>query len=152
MATWGEFEQAMPEMAAVGRRVLYRSGSGEGYFTTIRHDGLPRTHVINIGIVENRLLAFTQGKSAKTRDLLEDGRYALHATQHPAEPHEFLVRGRARQVTDPTVRAKAAANWPFTPADDYPLFELDIEHVLFGERANPDDWPPKYASWRPDTD
>lgn len=149
MASWGEFEQAMPEMAAIGRRALYRSGSGEGYFTTIRNAGLPRTHVINIGIVDNRLLAFVQGRSAKKDDLLEDGRYALHAAQDPTEPHEFLVRGRARLVTDAALRANAAANWAFTPADDYPLFELDIEHVLFGERANPDDWPPQYRSWRP---
>jgi len=151
MASWGDFARAMPGMAAAGRAAFHRSGVGEGYFTTIRGSGLPRTHVINVGIVDDRLLAFVQGHSAKTRDLLEDGRYALHAFQDPAEPHEFLVRGRARLVTDAAVRARAAANWPFTPGDDYPLFELDIEHALFGERASPDDWPPMYRSWRSPT-
>jgi hypothetical protein len=40
-------------------------------------------------------------------------------------------------------------SWPFTPDDSYPLVELDIEHALFGDRADPDAWPPVYTSWRP---
>lgn len=51
-------------------------------------------------------------------------------------------------MADPNLRAKAIAAWPFTPRDDYPLFELDIAHTLLGSRADPDDWPPKYTSWR----
>jgi hypothetical protein len=149
MASWADLEREAPAVAAGGREALYRSGEGEGMFTTILGDGLPRTHVVNVGIVGGRLLVFVQGRSAKTRDLLGDGRYALHAMQDPAVPHEFLVRGRARPVTDDVVRAAAKAVWAFTPADDYPLFELEIEHALFGERGDPDAWPPQYTSWKP---
>ena len=149
MASWSEFQAAAPDMAAAGEATLFRSGSGDGLLTTVAGDDLPRTHPVNVGIVGGRLMTFVQGKSAKARDLMTDGRYALHAHLDPERPHEFLLRGRGTVLTDPTVRAKAAASWPFKPADSYPLVELDIEHALFGDRADADSWPPVYTSWRP---
>jgi dipeptidyl aminopeptidase/acylaminoacyl peptidase len=147
--TWDELERSAPELAERGRALLFRTGTGEGLLTTVTGDGLPRTHPVNIGIVDGRLMVFVQGGSAKARDLVADGRYALHAHQDPAVPHEFLLRGRATPVTDKGTRDRAASVWPFSPGDDYPLFELGIEHALFGERADPDAWPPRYTSWRP---
>jgi hypothetical protein len=149
VASWADFETGAADMAREGRAVLYRSGEGEGMLATLRGEGLPRIHVVNVAIVSGRLLVFVQDRSAKTRDLLDDGRYALHGMQDPAVPHEFLVRGRARLMTDPALRAEAKAVWPFTPSDDYPLFELEIEHALLGFRASADDWPPRYSAWRP---
>jgi hypothetical protein len=149
MASWAEFQAAAPEMAAAGERALFRSGSGDGLLTTIAGDGLPRTHPVNVGIVDGRLLTFVQGASAKARDLATDGRYALHAHLDPERPHEFLLRGRGTVITDAATRARAAATWPFNPRDSYPLVELDIEHALFGDRASADAWPPVYTSWRP---
>ena len=149
MASWAEFEREAPEEAEAGRSTFFRTDAGEGMLATVRNDEPPRMHPVNVGIVDGRLLVFVQAKSGKTRDLLEDGRYALHAMQDPAEPHEFLVRGRARHVTDAALRAKAVADWPFHPGEDYPLFELLIEHALFGKRGSPDDWPPRYESWKP---
>lgn len=105
-------------------------------------------HVVNVGIVAGRLLVFVQGHSAKAKDLTTDGRYALHAFQDPAVPHEFLLRGRAMPIADGELRAQAKSEWPFSPADEYPLFELDVAHAILGERATANDWPPKYASWR----
>lgn len=151
MASWAEFEQQAPKIAAAGRSALFRAGASEVFLTTVPGAGLPRMHVVNVGIVSGRLLVFVQGHSAKAKDLTSDGRYALHAFQDPAEPHEFLVRGRALLIADGELRAQAVAEWPFSPADDYPLFELDIAHAILGERATADDWPPKYASWRPAT-
>lgn len=115
---------------------------------TVDGEGLPHIHPVNVGIVDGRLLVFVQDWSAKTKDLQADGRYALHAMQDPAEPHEFVVRGRARVVKDSDLRAKALAEWPFTPGADYPLFELGVEHALFRSRMNPSDWSSKYRSWR----
>jgi hypothetical protein len=147
MSTWAELERQAPELADSGRAALYRSGAGEGMLTTVRGEELPRTHPVNVGIVNGRLLVFVQQRSAKTRDLIDDGRYALHAMQDPAEPHEFLVRGRARLVNDPALRSDALAVWPFSPGDGYPLFELDVAHVLYRARANPHDWSSRYDSW-----
>ena len=148
--SWGAFAAEEPEMAAKGRELLYKRGDGEGFLVTVAGDsGLPRLHPVNVGVVGDRLLTFVQDRSAKTRDLEADGRYALHAHQDPAEPHEFMVRGRARLVDDATLRADIARDWFFKVRDAYPLYELLIEHALLGERATTNDWPPRYRSWRP---
>jgi hypothetical protein len=149
MASWSELEASNPSMAAAGRAVLFRTGAGEALFTTVRGDQPPRTHPVNVGIVDGRLLTFVQDRSAKARDLVEDGRYALHAHMDFAAPHEFLVRGRATLVTDAELRQRAIAEWPFSPGEAYLLLELGITHALFGERGDPDAWPPIYTSWRP---
>lgn len=147
MAHWSDLQAQAPELAARGWELLARGSAPEGLLATVRSDGLLRIHPVNVGIVDGRLMTFIQGGSAKARDLAADGRYALHAHVDPAEPHEFLVRGRGRVVTDGATRAVAAADWSFEPDPSYPLIELDIEHALFGERG-PDEWPPRYTSWR----
>ena len=148
MATWAEFEAAAPEMAARGRELIYRTGDGEGLLVTVRGDAPPRVHPVNAGIVDGHLYTFVQSKSAKRADL-EPGR-SLRApcALRPKAPHEFQVRGRARAVNDDHVRAAVAADW-FFDAKDYPLFELLIEHALYGFRPTADDWPPVYTSWPP---
>jgi pyridoxamine 5'-phosphate oxidase-like protein len=148
MATWADFEAAAPEMAARGRDLMYRTGDGEGLLVTVRGDSPPRVHPVNAGVVDGHLYTFVQAKSGKRRDLDEDGRYAFHTHYDPQAPHEFQVRGRARQIDDEQLRAAVAANWFFN-AKDYPLFELLIEHALLGERPTANDWPPKYSSWKP---
>jgi hypothetical protein len=148
MVAWGEFAANAPELAATGQRLFLRTGTGEALLASVRDDLPPRIHPINVAIVDGRLLAFLIVGSGKVADLAADGRYALHAHQDPAEPHEFQVRGRAREVTDPTARAAAAAAWSFEVDDGYRLFEFSIEHAVYGERGNPDDWPPLYTSWR----
>ena len=97
---WSDFAAAEPQMAEQGRALIYRRGDGEALLVTVAGDGLPRVHPINVGVVDGRLVAFIQDKSAKARDLAADGRYALHAVYDPAQPHEFLVRGRAIRVAD----------------------------------------------------
>ena len=146
--SWSEFAAAEPAMAEQGRGLIYRRGDGAGLLVTVAGEGLPRVHPINVGVMDGRLAAFIQDKSAKARDLASDGRYALHAVYDPEQPHEFLVRGRAVAVTDPDVRATLAGDWFFTVSDAYPLYELMVEHVVLGERPTADDWPPQYRFWR----
>ena len=148
MVAWADFASAAPELAAKGRRLFERRGDGEALLATVRDDLPPRILPINVAIVDGRLLAFVIVGSAKVADLAGDGRYALHAHQDPTAPHEFQVRGRAREVTDPTARAAVASAWSFEVDDGYRLFEFGIEHAVFGERASADDWPPVYTSWR----
>ena len=146
--SWGAFAAEEPEMAAKGRELLYKRGDGEAFLVTVAGERLPRLHPLNVGVVDGHLYVFVQDKSAKTRDLNADGRYALHAHQDPAQPSEFMIRGRARQIEDPALRAEIARDWFFKVRDSYPLYELLIEHVLLGERPTADDWPPQYRSWR----
>jgi general stress protein 26 len=148
MENWDAFERAEPEMAAKGRALLYQRTDGEGFLTTVAVNGTPRIHPLNVGVKDGRLLVFIQGHSAKARDLESNPHYALHAHMDAERPHEFMVRGQARLVTDRAIRAAAASDWFFTVSDSYPLYELLIEHALLGERDRANDWPPRYRSWR----
>ena len=149
MTTWNDLAQGSPTIADAGRRLIERSGIGEGLLATVRGDAPPRIHPVHVRIVDGRLLTFVIVRSAKAGDLLADGRYALHAHQDPAVPHEFLVRGHATEVRDAGLRSTAAGEWSFEVDDGYTLYELSIDHAVFGERASADDWPPVYTSWRP---
>jgi len=149
MPSWADLAAAAPAIAADGRALLERSGIGEGLLATVRGDGPPRIHPVHVRIVDGRLLTFVIAGSAKAGDLAADPRYALHAHQDPGVPHEFLVRGRAAEVTDPRARAVAAAEWSFEVDDGYTLYELAIDHAVFGRRPTADDWPPVYTAWRP---
>jgi len=150
MATWDELAAAAPDLAADGRRLLRRTGIGEGLLATVRSDTPPRINPVYAEIVDGRLLTFVQASSAKAADLADDPRYAFHAYLIPEAPDEFAVRGRARLVEDPELRDHALAAWAFDArGDGYRLYELDIEHAQIGRRPTADDWPPVYTSWRP---
>jgi hypothetical protein len=146
-ATWAEFAAAAPTIAAEGLRLIYRTETGEALLATVRGGDPPRIHPIHVGVLEGHLIAFIL-RSPKATDLAEDGRFALHAHQDPEVPHEFLLRGRVRAIDDDATRTKFAAAWSFSVDDQYRLFEFLIEHAVFGERATPDEWPPRYTSWR----
>ncbi len=148
MESWEAFARAEPDLAARGRELLYQRGDGEAFLTTVAANGTPRIHPLNVGVRDGRLLVFVQAHSAKARDLESNPHYALHAQQDAEHPHEFMVRGQARLVTDPALRAAAAADWFYTVSEAYPLYELLIEHALLGERETASDWPPRYRSWR----
>lgn len=146
MTTWAEFDSAVPELAAEGRRLIYRGDVGEVLLATVRGDEPPRIHPINVAIVDGRLYGFIL-RSAKRTDLERDGRYALHTHQDPAAPSEFAVRGHASLVESDADRSAAAAEWSFEVDDTYSLFEFSIEAALLGARDTADDWPPRYSSW-----
>ena len=146
MVTWSAFTDAAPALADAGRRLIYRTETGEALLATVRDDEPPRIHPIYVAILDGRLYAFIL-RSPKRADLAGDGRYALHTHQDPAAPSEFMVRGRARVVDDAAERAAAASGWYFDVDETYTLFEFSIETALLGERADADDWPPRYTSW-----
>jgi Pyridoxamine 5'-phosphate oxidase len=153
MATWDDLAAAEPDLAETGRRLLKRSGIGEGLVASIRDDQPPRINPVYAEIVDGRLLLFVQAPSAKARDLADDPRYAFHTHVDPAAPDEFAVRGRVRAVTDPELYQHALDAWAFdADGDGYRLYELDIEHALIGRRPTADDWPPVYTSWRASSD
>lgn len=147
MKTWADFERADAHMAERGRELIYRTGEGAGLLVTVREGTPPRIHPVNAGIVDGHFYTFAQAKSAKRRELDEDGTYAFHAHFDPNAPHEFLVRGHAVEVKDAALRARIGGNWFFNVADAYPLYELMVEHVVLGERPTANDWPPVYTSW-----
>ena len=145
MVDWRQFETAAPELASVGRRLLFRGDHGEALLATVRDGLAPRIHPIGVGIVEGRLVAFINA-SPKRGDLEADGRYALHNHIDLEIPEEFQVRGRALPIGD-GFRSIVAEQWYFVPDDSYDLFEFTIASVLVGVRASGDEWPPRYRSW-----
>ena len=147
MATWSAFAEAAPDLASETRRLIDGWGRGGGLLATVRDDDLPRIHPVTVAVMDGRLYVFVIARSPKRTDLELDGRYALHTHQDPAAPSEAALRGRARLVTDPDLRARVASGWAFGVDDGYALFELGIEHAVLGVRPTADDWPPVYSSW-----
>lgn len=152
MATWSAFAEARPEMAAAGRQLLYQFGIGLGYLATVRKDGGPRLHPICPILTEGHLYGLI-APSPKQRDLLRDGRYALHTFPAPDRDDEFYVTGRVLQHDDAPltdrVRAAFLATGGTSSGDEL-LFEFLVEHVLlstYKKRGEPDNWPPTYTKW-----
>jgi dipeptidyl aminopeptidase/acylaminoacyl peptidase len=148
MVSWNEFDNAAPDLAARGRALIERSGTGDGLLATVRGDAPPRIHPISVGIVDGRLYAFIIVGAAKHTDLVEDGRYAMHTHQDPEAPSELMLRGRARRVDDQAERGRVADGWTFEADDGYTLFVFDIEQAVLGVRETADEWPPRYRTWR----
>ena len=57
MASWTDFENASPEMAEAGKKLLYQYGVGIAFLATVRKDGAPRLHPICPTVVNGRLYA-----------------------------------------------------------------------------------------------
>ena len=148
MQTWSDLEAAEPAIAAAARRLFWIPGFGLGYLATIRRDGGPRIHPVNVEIVDGRLVTFI-GPSPKLRDLRRDGRFALHAPGSETENDEAAITGVAvERDADAALRARASAAMPYEVADDNVLFELELETVLWAEYATPPAFPPTYHRWR----
>jgi hypothetical protein len=144
-ASWGEFNAAAPKLAGAGQRHLDR-GAGAALLATVRgSESPPRIHPVTVGIVDGGLYVFLLD-SAKRADLVEDGRFALHAPQDRDAPDEFSIRGRATLIPQGELRDRVGAGWFFEVDDTYWLFELKLRTALLGERAG-DEWPPRYTRW-----
>jgi hypothetical protein len=145
LASWADFAAAAPEIADAGARHLDRA-EGAALLATVRGaDAAPRIHPVTVGIKDEGLFVFLLD-SAKRVDLVEDGRYALHAHQDMAAPDEFSVRGRARLIPQGELRDRVAGGWFFEVDDTYWLFELQVQSAILGERSA-DEWPPRYRRW-----
>ncbi len=155
MARWHDFAAAEPEMAAAGHKLLYQWGLGLAFLATVRPDGGPRLHRMCPIIREGGLYAFIT-KSPKQRDLLRDGRYALHAEGPADNDDEFYVTGRAVAVpADDPIHVPLFAQFmeerkigiaPGATSNDM-LFELHLERALWGVTKGHGD-EPAFTFWR----
>ena len=147
LPAWDAFAALEPELAATARSLLRRGATDEGLLATVRGDALPRINPVIVGFVGERLVTVALDRSAKLRELREDGRFALHAHQDPAVPNEVVIRGRSVELTGDE-RAEAIVGWAFDVAEADGVFDLRPAQVTLGERADADAWPPVYRSWR----
>jgi hypothetical protein len=105
VATWAEFANAQPDLAAFARermegRIVYQA--------TLRLDGGPRVHPVSPWIAAGLMCVSFRDTSPKMREVARDPRYALHAAQ-PWEDHagalaEFMARGLLEPISRPTPR------------------------------------------------
>ena len=133
MSAWAEFEHAEPELAGHGRRLLYHTGTGMGFLATVRKDGGPRVHPICPILADGGLYAFIVNLGWKYRDLLRDGRFALHSFPTQAGGEEFYVTGGAEPRPDPGLRGRviAATGGTLGTHEMEVLFEFLPERALY---------------------
>jgi hypothetical protein len=144
MATWAEFAEAAPDLAAFGwermrGRIVYQA--------TLRLDGGPRVHPVSPWLGAGLLCVSFRDTSPKRREVERDARYALHTAQ-PWEDHagrhgEFLARGRLEQVpsSHPAVLAR-----PGRPPYGLVHYSCSVEEAVATEYT--DDEMPEYRRWR----
>jgi hypothetical protein len=106
MVTWKEFAVTEPDLADVGRSLLFQFKVGLGFLATARKDGAPRLHPVCPVLSNDRHFVLIIPNSPKRHDLLRDGMYALQTFPQPKPgSDEFYIAGKAVGVDDPALRA-----------------------------------------------
>ncbi len=154
MATWAELAQFRPDLAEGGRDLLYQHGVGLGFLATVRPDGGPRLHPFCPLITDGHLYGFIIS-SPKQRDLVRDGRYAVHSFPTSDNEDAFCVTGRAEIVAAHDVRDAVGTQFvterseigvPF-PADDDLLVRFEIDSCLLTRTSGFGDFSPNHQIW-----
>jgi len=131
MVTWKEFAVAEPEMAEVGRALLFQFGVGLAFLATVRLDGGPRLHPVCPVLSRDRLFVLITPGSPKRHDLVRDGRFALQSFPQPkAGSDEFYLTGRAERVDDQAARAEVLREAKHMADASEIAFELGIDRVM----------------------
>jgi Pyridoxamine 5'-phosphate oxidase len=135
MATWAEFEEAAPDVAAPARDLLERFRfvlAG-----TIRRDGTPRISPVEAHLVHGQLVLVMIARTLKAHDVLRDPRIVLNSpVTDAADPGaELKLRGRALRVEDASFCEAAAdtieavSGW--RPRPDWHVFAVDLDDVAY---------------------
>ncbi|KJS53899.1 pyridoxamine 5'-phosphate oxidase [Streptomyces rubellomurinus subsp. indigoferus] len=130
MATWQDFEQQAPELAALVRARF--EAEKHHVLATLRKDGSPRVSGTEVEFVGADLWLGSMYHAVKARDLQRDGRFALHS--HPGnetmEGGDSKIAGLAVEVTDEVELLAFAAELPEPPPTPFHLFRLDLRQVV----------------------
>lgn len=158
MAGWAELAQLRPDITGPGGEILYQFGVGLAFLATVRPDGGPRVHPMCPMLVGGRLTGLLI-PSPKRRDLLADGRFALHTFPREDDENALYLTGAARPILDPGVAAAVVAQFgaerPDVPIDpdrlrhDQP-FEFDVTTAMLTLTKGHGDWDPVHLIWHED--
>ncbi|MFD6160783.1 pyridoxamine 5'-phosphate oxidase family protein [Nocardia sp. NPDC060256] len=121
MATWREFENEAPQLAAEVKRRFQLHESH--VLATIRRDGSPRVSGSEVAFHDPDLTFGSMPGARKARDLQRDGRCAIHA--HPSDG-DAKISGTAIELTDPAAREAVGAD----PAGEDHAFRLDLNAAV----------------------
>jgi pyridoxamine 5'-phosphate oxidase-like protein len=131
MVTWKELAAAEPDLADVGRSLLFQFKVGLAFLATVRRDGAPRLHPVCPVLSNGRLFVLITPTSPKRHDLLRDGRYALQTFPQPkAGSDEFSIAGKAVLVEDSAGRAEILRDAKHMADASETAFELWIDRVM----------------------
>jgi hypothetical protein len=150
---WAEFAAAEPALAAAGERLMYQGNAIAGAFlATVAPDGGPRLHPVSPVLAGGDLWLFIVSMSPKYRDLVRNGRYALHSLPLAGGGEEFHLRGGATAVEDRAEKERiAAATGGRLGSHDFEaLFRCTVGsalHVRWENWGTAAAWP-AYAKWR----
>jgi Pyridoxamine 5'-phosphate oxidase len=135
MASWSEFADAAPALAASIRAVFHQYGPGLGYLATVRSDGGPRVHPVAPTVVMGGLYCCVVD-TPKRHDLDRDPRFALHSFPAEDSDDEAGVRGTARLVTDPGVIRRVAMATRADSRVEWWLYELRVDSAFYIRRSS----------------
>ncbi len=132
MASWSEFAAAEPGLA---ERVRGRLEAGaHKTLATIRADGAPRISGNEAWIAVGELWFGSMWRSARSRDLHRDPRFALHSASAdpPDWPGDASLSGRAVEVDtgDAELVAQAMEGQEHVPTGPWHLYRADLSEVL----------------------
>jgi hypothetical protein len=145
VATWAEFEQAEPDLAAFARERMQRRIV---YQATLRLDGAPRVHPVSPWIAAGLLCVSFRDTSLKVREVARDPRYALHTAQpwddHAGDHGEFMARGRLDSID---AAHPAVVSRPGQTPYGLVHYACSIDEAVATEYT--DEEMPVYRRWRP---
>jgi pyridoxine/pyridoxamine 5'-phosphate oxidase len=144
--SWLTLQDEAEDLASFGARRL--TDHRVAYLATVDATGAPRVHPVTPIVAPGGLFVFMEATSPKGHDLERGSRYALHCAVEDDEGGggEFRIRGSARRVVDAEQRALVAEHAPYTPTDEYVLFELLVDDAFSTVYA--DDGTPDRRRWR----
>ncbi|MCQ4083069.1 pyridoxamine 5'-phosphate oxidase family protein [Streptomyces sp. RB6PN25] len=131
MATWQQFEEEAPRLAAAVRARF--EAHRHHVLATLRKDGSPRVSGTEARIRDGQLTLGSMPGAVKARDLRRDARFALHANPGDGsmDGGDAKVAGRAVEVADHAFRLE--------------LTEAVLTSVQDGERLLIQLWRPGSA-------
>jgi hypothetical protein len=121
MATWKEFETSAPDLARAARSRF--EATKHHVLATLRKDGSPRVSGTEVAFLRTELTIGSMPGSVKSRDLLRDARFALHAN-----PGDGSMTGGDSKLSGDAILSPGIAADSTQPGADY--FRLDILEVV----------------------
>ena len=155
MKTWHDFSNQNPELAQLGKRLLFQSRIGLAYLATIRKDGAPRLHPVSLVMHNEHLYVFIPPNSPKCADLLRDGRCAMHAfpSPHDVAGEEFYFAGYTECIHDTSIRQVLVDDTKVLVEENEVLFEILLDRAMYKKLENPGtpEERPVYTKWQAKT-
>ena len=158
MKSWDALKHENPELAMIGRRLLFQSQPhvGFAFLATLRKDGAPRLHPVSIILSNDHLYVMIPTTSPKCADLLRDGRFAMQAFPPPDNEsyEEFYLSGYAGAIEEISKRRRLISDTQIKAGEDEALFELHLDRAMYTRLVNqgtPDEKPMHYKWLAEDT-